>query len=115
MSVKLYMDVHVPWPITEQLQLRGVDVLTAQGDSADTLPDDELLQRATELERVMFTQDIRFNAMAEKWQRDGRTFGGLVFGHQLHATIGKYVTDLELIAKSTDPDEWVNTIERLPF
>ncbi|MEE8452665.1 MAG: hypothetical protein V3R99_12145 [Thermoguttaceae bacterium] len=53
--------------------------------------------------------------MAEKWQRDGHTFAGLVFGHQLHATIGKYVNDLELIAKSTDPDEWLDAIEHLPL
>ena len=115
MAVKLYMDVHVPWPITEQLRLRGVDVLTAQDDDTETLPDDELLERSTELERVIFTQDIRFKAMGEKWQHDGRTFGGLVFGHQLHGTIGKYVMDLELIAKSTDPDPWHNTIEHLPL
>ena len=115
MGVKLYMDVHVPWPITEQLRSRGVDVLTAQDDSTVTLPDDELLQRSTKLERVMFTQNIRFKAMAQMWQRDGRSFAGLVFGHQLHATIGKYVTDLELIAKSTDPDEWLDVIEHLPL
>ncbi len=53
--------------------------------------------------------------MAQRWQRDGRTFAGLVFGHQLHATIGKYVTDLELITKSTDPDDWLDVIEHLPL
>ncbi len=115
MAVMLYMDVHVPWPITEQLRVRGVDVLTAQDDGADALPDDELLRRSTELERVMFTQDIRFKALAQTWQRDKRAFAGLVFGHQLHATIGKYVTDLELIAKSTNPDDWLDAIEHLPF
>jgi hypothetical protein len=26
------MDVHVPWAITAELRLRGVDVLTAQED-----------------------------------------------------------------------------------
>ncbi len=30
-------------------------------------------------------------------------------------TIGKYVSDLELIAKSTDRGEWLNAIEHLPF
>ena len=63
------MDVHVPWPITDQLRNRDVDVLTAQEDKTEHLPDDELLERASELERVIFTQDIRFKAMAESWQR----------------------------------------------
>lgn len=76
---------------------------------------DELLERSRELGRVIFTQDIRFKAMAEAWQRDGRSFGGLISGHQLHGTIGKYVADLELIAKSTACAEWLNAVEHLPF
>ncbi len=115
MAVQLYMDVHVPWPITEQLRLREVDVRTAQDDSAETLRDDELLERSTALRRVIVTQDIRFKAMAEQWQREGRAFSGLVFGHQLAATIGRFVNDLELIAKSTDPEEWTNAVEHLPL
>ncbi|AFY30690.1 hypothetical protein Cal7507_0188 [Calothrix sp. PCC 7507] len=34
MSVPLYMDVHVPQAITDQLRRRGVDVLTAHEDGA---------------------------------------------------------------------------------
>ena len=60
-------------------------------------------------------QDIRFKAMAQDWQREGRAFGGLVFGHQLHGTIGQYVQDLELIAQASEPGEWVNAVEHLPF
>jgi predicted nuclease of predicted toxin-antitoxin system len=37
--------------------MRGVDVLTAQEDGAATLPDSDLLNRATDLGRVLFTQD----------------------------------------------------------
>ena len=115
MAVRLYMDVHVPWPITEQLRRRIVDVLTAQEDDATELGDEQLLARAYELGGVVFTQDIRFKARAENWQRHGRPFAGLAFGHQLRGTIGQYVADLELIAKATEPDEWWNRIEYLPF
>jgi hypothetical protein len=45
MSVKLYMDVHVPRAVTNQLRLRGVDVLTAQEDGAAELGDAELLNQ----------------------------------------------------------------------
>ncbi len=34
MAVGLYMDVHVPQAITDQLRRRGVDVLTAIEDAA---------------------------------------------------------------------------------
>ena len=65
--------------------------------------------------RLLFTQDIRFKALAENWQRAGRPFAGLVFGHQLHGSIGQYVRDLELIAKATQPDEWRSQVEQLPL
>ena len=61
MAVALYMDVHVPLAITEQLRRRGIDVLTAIEDGSATLDDDVLLERALELGRVLFTQDIRMN------------------------------------------------------
>jgi len=115
MPVPIYMDVHVPRPITDQLRRRGVDVLTAIEDGWNARPDPELLERAHVLGRVLFTQDIRFKALAEDWQRQGRPFSGLVFGHQLRGTVGRFVTDLHLIATATEPDEWVNTVEHLPF
>lgn len=115
MSVGLYMDVHVPGPITRQLRRRGIDVLTAQEDSCDTLPDEQVLSRATALGRLRFTQDAGFRILAERWQRNGHQFAGLVFGPQLGGTIGQYVEDLELIATASESNEWQNTIQFLPF
>ncbi len=115
MAIRLYMDVHVPQSITDQLRRRNVDVLTAIEDGANELPDDELLEHVQSLERVIFTQDIRFRAMAEDWQRQGKPFAGLIFGHQLGGTIGQYVKDLELIAQASEHDEWLNIVEHLPL
>lgn len=115
MAVELYMDVHVPQAITDQLRRRGIDVLTAIEDNARELADDELLQRATDLERVIFTQDIRFKALAEDWQRQGRHFTGLVFGHQRGGTIGQFVQDLALICFATEPSECANNVAHIPF
>jgi Domain of unknown function (DUF5615) len=114
-AVQLYMDVHVPQAITDQLRRRDIDVLTAIEDDSDTLLDDQLLERAYLLGRVLFTQDIRFKAMAEEWQRQDKPFAGLIFGHQLGGTVGQFVKDLELIAQASEPNEWLNTIEYLPF
>jgi hypothetical protein len=115
MPVRFYMDVHVPHPITEQLRRRGVEVLTAYEDGAEEWQDDQVLLRATEQGWVVFTQDVRFRVMAEEWQRQERHFGGLIFGHQLHASIGQYVQDLELIAKVTEPHEWIMKVGWLPL
>jgi Domain of unknown function (DUF5615) len=54
-AVQLYMDVHVPQAITEQLRRRGVNVLTAIEDSSEELRDDKLLERSRILGRVIFT------------------------------------------------------------
>lgn len=115
MAVGLYLDVHVPRAIADQLRRRGVDILTAFEDGAERMTDEDLLDRASSLGRVVFTQDIRFKALAEDWQRQGRAFCGLVFGHQRGATIGKYVGDLEIVARATDPGDWVGVIEHIPF
>jgi hypothetical protein len=115
MPVSLYMDVHVPQAVTDQLRSRGVNVLTANEDGCNLLADEDLLERARVLGRVLVTQDIRFKALAEDWQRQGRPFAGLVFAHQLQNTIGQMVRDLELLATACDPDERLNTIEHLPF
>jgi hypothetical protein len=56
-SLKLYMDVHIRQAVTDGLRRRGVDVLTAQEDNAARLSDDELLDRAMALGRVLFSQD----------------------------------------------------------
>jgi predicted nuclease of predicted toxin-antitoxin system len=115
MAVRLYLDVHVDKAIHDQLRLRGVDVLRAQDDGAAEMPDEELLQHVSDQGRVIFTQDVRFKALAENWQRTGKPFSGLLFGNQLGVTVGTYVKDLELIAKATDTVEWLSTVEHLPF
>jgi hypothetical protein len=115
MGVALYMDVHVPEAVTEQLRRRQVDVLTAIDDGAAELDDDQLLDRASQLRRVVVTFDIRFKAMAESRQRIGPPFSGLIYAHPMRVSIGQLVQNLELIAKATEPDEWIGWVEHLPL
>jgi hypothetical protein len=115
MPVGLYADVHVPGPVIRQLRARGVDILAATEEQANELPDDELLRLASSLQRVLVTQDIRFRALAEEWQRMGRPFAGLVYAHQRYVSFGELIQDLEIIAKATDPSFWLNRIEQLPL
>jgi hypothetical protein len=115
MSVRFYMDVHVPMAITDQLRRRGVDVVTANELGHSRLPDHELLTTAGELGRVVFTHDIRFRVMAEQWQREEKPFAGLLYGHAEGASIGQYVRDLELISEASEPGEWRGVVGRLPL
>ena len=78
MSVALYMDVHVPYPVTSALLARGVDVLTAQWDDTTRLPDPELLDRTSALGRMLVSQDEDLLAEAAQRQRAGLEFAGLI-------------------------------------
>jgi hypothetical protein len=109
------MDVHVPRAISEQLRLRGVDVLTAQQDGTTELEDAELLDRAQALSRVIFSQDQDFLVIAAQRQDSGQTFGGIVFAEQRRVSIGQCVADPELIGLAGNPDNFVNTLVRLPL
>jgi hypothetical protein len=53
--------------------------------------------------------------LAERWQQEGKPFSGLIFGHQLSGTIGQFVGDLELIAQASEPEDWKNIVEYIPF
>src|SRR5438046_2233147 len=109
------MDHHVPAAITAELRRRGVDVMTAQEDGSDQLDDELLLERARQLDRVLFSQDRDLLRIANEWLRSGRDFTGLVYAHQLSITIGQAIRDLELIAQALDPEDLRNHIEFLPL
>jgi hypothetical protein len=109
------MDVHVPAAITFGLRRRQVDVLTAQTDNAGRLPDDVLLERATTLGRVVFTQDKDLLAVAQGCQQGNNPFAGVIYAHQLRVTIGQCVNDLELMAKVYEPADMADRVEHLPL
>jgi predicted nuclease of predicted toxin-antitoxin system len=115
MSVSLYMDVHVNGAITQQLEVRGVRVITAQDDGRSEEEDEAILQRATDLACIVFTQDQDFLVIANAWQRQGREFPGVVYAHQLRVSPGQCVRDLELIAKCYEPVDMLNRVEYLPL
>jgi len=109
------MDVHVRRAVTSALRLRAIDVLTAQEDGGAQLDDARLLQRATELGRVLVSHDEDLLGEGARLLREGGDFGGIVYAHQLRVTIGQMVEDLELIATATSTDEWNGRIEYLPI
>jgi hypothetical protein len=113
--LRLYMDVHVKAAITAGVRRRGIEVLTAQEDGSTRFEDTEQLDRATALAHVLFSQDDDFLAMARQRQSSGVFFAGLIYGHQLAATIGKYVLDLEVVCKVLEPEDMANRIEYLPL
>ena len=115
MSIALYADHHVKAAIVEGLRRRGVSVLTCAEDETDMREDERILERATQLGRVVFTQDDDFLALADRWLDQGRDFAGVIYAHQLGITIGQAIRDLEVIAKVLEPGEMQNRVEFLPY
>ncbi|MFA6544441.1 MAG: DUF5615 family PIN-like protein [Limisphaerales bacterium] len=115
MPLAFYFDQHVPSAIARSLRLRGVEVLTAYEDGADEFEDEAVLARATALGRVLFTQDEDLLAIAHRHQAEALPFSGVVYAHQLCVSVGRCVTDLELIANASSSAEMANHVEFLPL
>ena len=109
------MDQHVPRAISVGLRLRGVDVVTAFEDGASEMNDSELLDRASELGRALFTQDDDLLDEAATRQKDGRLFNGVIYAHQLRISIGACINDLEIITKAAEPNDLINTVIFFPL
>ena len=109
------MDVHVPSAIPEGLRLRGGEVLTSQADGTRRLSDAELLDRATALERVLFTRDEDLLREAAQRQEHGVAFAGVIYAHQLKVTIGQCIRDLETLALVGELADFANRVEYLPL
>ena len=115
MAVHLYMNQHVPRAITTGLRLRGVEVITAYEDGASEWDDPDLLDRAGELGRVLFTQDNDLLAEAAIRQKEGIPFSGVIYAHPLRVSIGACVRDLEIIAQAGEPEDLMGRVQFLPL
>lgn len=115
MSLRYYIDHNVHAGITRGLRRRGIDCITAAEDGRGDSPDPDILMRATQLGRVIFTQDIDFLEIASGWMSEGKPFGGVVFARQMGITIGQAIFDLELLATALEPPEIENHVEWIPL
>jgi predicted nuclease of predicted toxin-antitoxin system len=106
--LRYYFDEHVKSAIPEQFQRRGVDVLTAQaaGRAGKEIPDEDQLDYATSLGRVLVTEDRDFINLA-LWHLP---HAGVVLLQRV-VSIGEYVEFLEVLALTTDPDQMQNDLQ----
>ncbi len=115
MPLALYMDQHVPRAITTGLRLRDVDVLTAFEDGASDIDDPELLDRASALGRVLFSQDDDLLAEAARRQAAAIPFNGVIYAHQLRVSIGVCIHDREIIATAGESEDLHQQVLFLPL
>jgi predicted nuclease of predicted toxin-antitoxin system len=115
MPLSVYMDVHIPLAVTEGLRRREIDVLTSQEDGTAEVDDESLLTRASELGRLLFTQDQDLLTIAARWQKSGKQFVGILYAHQHGASLGRLVGDIELLATCAFLEELSNRVTYLPL
>lgn len=117
MPISLYMDHNVRGQVTSGLRSRGVDVLTAYEDGNRGTEDPDLLDRATVLQRVFFTNDEDFLSEGAKRQRGGIPFVGVIYAHQdlNRVSIGTSIRDLERIVKTETLESMMNRVVYLPL
>lgn len=109
------MDENVPRQITIGLRLRQIDVLTVQEDGHAGLSDPLVLDRATELQRVLFTRDDDLLWIAHQRQSDNKFFYGIIYSHPQKSSIGECVRDLEIISNVCTIEDFANVVEYLPL
>jgi hypothetical protein len=90
-------------------------VVTSQDDGTADRDDESLLSRATELGRVLVSQDEDLLRIAHEKQDTGVAFSGVIFAHQLRIGVGEFVRDLQLLAECSEPADVENQVTYLPL
>ncbi|MCC6444945.1 MAG: DUF5615 family PIN-like protein [Armatimonadetes bacterium] len=116
MSVSFYMDEHVHQAITQSLRKRGVDVLTARENGCQEVLDSLIMDRATELGRVLISYDHHMLQEATFRQRTGIAFTGLIYGHKqdIPEQMGRWIEALSLIGIAGEAHNYARQVKYLP-
>jgi hypothetical protein len=107
--ISFYLDENVPPEIAEQLRRDGIDVVTVGelevlGDS-----DDNHLERAKQLGRVLCTHDQDYLRM----NTAGTEHAGIAFAKQYEASIGGWVKALKILYTTATAEEMIGQVRYL--
>ena len=105
--IRLYLDENVQTAIAEQLSRRGIDVVTVRDLGALGETDENHLQRATQMGRVLCSHDYDYVQMAA----DGAEHAGIVIGHQDLTTIGDWVRFLDDLHQNETGQQMRNVVK----
>ena len=94
------------------LQARGIDVTTAFDAGMAGRDDEQQLEHATRLGRVIFTFNFTFNVddfcrLHAAYQDSGRKHSGIVVAHRRRFTLGELVHGLARLSSEVSAEEMV--------
>lgn len=113
--IGIYADVQIPWPLVHLLRQMSFDVLTSQADGTRSSPDVVILRRATELNRVVLTEDRDFLRIAYEWTSQGKEFCGILFLSRGEEGLRQVAEDIAVAVSCSDVSELANTVSYVPF
>ena len=109
MAISYYFDAPVHRAMKIGLQLRGVDVLTAQEDNRSSAIDEIILSRSVQLNRPLVTTDHDFLVLAKNCIENSEDFPGIFFLSP-KVSIGYAVEELEVYAKIGELEDFANQV-----
>lgn len=86
-----------------------------QEDGFERRPDAEILDRAKELGRVVFTQDVDFLPLTDRCLPEGKPFTDVCFANSWQLTIGQANRDLDQVCRVLSPAEMAQQRSRWPL
>ena len=115
MAHTLYMDHCADGAVVAGLRRLGVDLITAEEDGREETADPLVLDRATELKRIVFTEDKDFLREARRRQNLGIHFYGVIFVRQNRVPIGRCIEDIHIIVEAGDIEHINDNVIYLPI
>ncbi len=107
-KIRYYTDEHIPKTVIRGLRQRGVDVLAVFETNMLGASDARHIQKATEEQRIIVTQDTDFLRLATQ----GTKHAGIVF-ITYECSVGYMIRGLMLIYQVLEVEEMENHIEFL--
>jgi hypothetical protein len=113
--IGFYTDECVRGQIISGLRKRGIDLITAVEDGQAGTADSAILDRATVLGRVLYTEDDDFLLVTAERQEAGIHFSGVVYAHPILVSIGVAIEHLGIIATLAEAAELDDLVTYLPL
>lgn len=115
MSLSFYADEHIDISLCEQLRKHGVDIVRSVDDGMRSANDEDILERATNLGRIVFTHDDDFTVIGARKQSLFEHFAGVAYCHQYRLSFGQLISELKFLSDNYEPDEAAETVFFLPL
>jgi hypothetical protein len=113
LALLLYADECVDARIVAGLRRRGLDILSAAEAGLLGHSDEQHLEKARTLNRVILSRDQDFLVLAHHCAVEALSFPGLIFIHP-KGTVGEVIRSVTLLAELLSPVDIAGWIEWVP-